>query len=213
MNRSSFDPLLYLVADPEFCRHDFADVLSEAAAGGVTMVQVRAKHMSTGDLVKLTNTSLEILAPYRLPLLVNDRVDVAAACGAHGVHLGQSDMPVEHARRILGPDAIIGLSIETLEQAEAPDALAADYLGVSPVFSTPTKPDAPAQWGLDAVAGLRSRTKKTLIGIGGITFRNATGVIAAGCSGIAVISAVCAADDPQNAAAALRKAVTGIPRK
>ena len=136
---------------------------------------------------------------------MNDRVTAALEAGADGVHIGQSDMPYAEARRRLGPAAIIGLSVETLAQAEAAAGWDVDYLGVSPVFATPTKPDAPLSWGLVRLPELRRCSRHILIGIGGINAGNAADVIRAGVDGIAVVSAICAADDP--AAAALREAV------
>jgi len=119
------------------------------------------------------------------------------------VHLGQSDMKYEDARRILGPDAIIGVSVETPQQEPAE----ADYLGVGPIFATPTKPDAAPPWGLEALAAYRRACRHVLVAIGGITIENARSVVEAGADGVAVVSAICAATDPEAAARALREAI------
>ncbi|MCE5309748.1 MAG: thiamine phosphate synthase, partial [Acidobacteriales bacterium] len=140
-------------------------------------------------------------------LLINDRVDVALAVGADGVHIGQSDMDFRDARKLLGPDALIGFSIETMEQAAEAAGLDAAYFGVSPVFSTPTKTDTAAEWRLDGLRRLRAASGQVLVGIGGISVVNAAGVIRAGADGIAVVSAICGAADPERAARELRRLV------
>ncbi len=140
-------------------------------------------------------------------MIINDRVDVALASGADGVHLGQRDLPVREARRLLGRDAIIGLSVETPAQALDAESLDVDYLGVSPIFSTPTKPDAGAPWGLEGLRSLRARTRRVLVAIGGIDASNAESVLAAGADGLAVVSAICASADPEAAARRLRNVV------
>ena len=148
-----------------------------------------------------------------MPLIVNDRVDVALAAGADGVHVGQSDMDGRDVRRLLGPDAIVGLSVETMEQAAEAAALDVDYLGVSPIFSTPTKTDTVSEWGLSGLAALRRASKHVLVAIGGIHASNAAQVVEAGADGIAVVSAICAAPDPEVGARALRGAIDQARRQ
>jgi thiamine-phosphate pyrophosphorylase len=133
-------------------------------------------------------------------LIINDRIDVALAVGAHGVHIGQQDMPFEIARRLMGPRAIIGLSVETWEDVERAAALDVDYLGVSPVFETPTKTDTKGHWGLEGLRRIRAVTHRPLVAIGGLHAANAAEVIRAGADCIAVVSAICAAADPYQAA-------------
>jgi thiamine-phosphate pyrophosphorylase len=135
-----------------------------------------------------------------VPLIVNDRVDVALAAGADGIHIGQGDMPYDVARRLMGPEAIVGLSVETWEDVENAQDLDVDYLGVSPVFETPTKTDTKGSWGLDGLARIKAFSRHPLVAIGGLNRENAEAVIRAGADCIAVVSAICSAEDPLIAA-------------
>jgi len=204
-----FNPSLYLVTDAAACgRRSVEEVVAAALSGGVTMVLVRDKDLPDGEFIGLVRRLVTLTRPAGVPLIVNDRVALAREAGADGVHIGQSDMPYAEARRRLGKGAIIGLSVETLAQAEEAAGWDVDYLGVSPVFATPTKADAARPWGLARLPELRRRSRHVLVGIGGINAANAADVIAAGMDGVAVVSAICAAPDPAAAAAALRAAVT-----
>ena len=199
---------LYLVTDRRLAGPRTLEELVRAAVrGGVTAVQLREKECSTREFVELARRLKVILAPTGIPLIVNDRVDVALAAGSDGVHLGQSDMEYRNARALLGPDAIVGLSVETSAQADEAESLDADYLGVSPIFPTPTKTDTVAAWGIEGLAALREASRHVLVAIGGINATNAAEVIHAGADGIAVVSAICAARDPEEAARELRRAV------
>mgnify|MGYP001271392602 CR=1 FL=1 len=203
--RPPIDPRLYLVTDRELAGgRDLLDVVLAAVRGGVTLVQLREKAAPTRDFVALAR---ELKARLEVPLIVNDRVDVALAAGADGVHVGQSDMPYADARELMGPDAVIGVSVESLADAEAAEPLDADYLGLSPVHATPTKTDVATQLGLDGVRAIRARSRHRLIGIGGLNADNAGEVIRAGADGIAVVSAIVAAPDPEGAARELRAAI------
>lgn len=137
-----------------------------------------------------------VLQSYNVPLIINDRIDVALAVGANGVHIGQSDMPYEAARQLLGPRSIIGLSVETWEDVVAAQELDVDYLGISPVYPTPTKTDTKAPWGLEGVTRIRSYSRHALVAIGGINESNAGAVTRAGAHCVAVVSAICGAEDP-----------------
>lgn len=202
---SPVDLRLYLVTDPYYVpAHRLVSVVLDAVLGGVTVVQLRDKESDGRALYEAGRALAAALAPLDVALLVNDRVDVAHAVGA-GVHLGQSDLHVEVARRILGPRATIGLSVDSVEQAREADG--ADYLAASPVFPTPSKADAGPALGLDAVRALRGATTLSLVGIGGVSVANAADVIKAGADGIAVVSAILASDRPREAAAELRAAV------
>ncbi len=183
------------------------DVVRAAVRGGVTLVQLREKEFGTRELVALARCLREILAPAGVPLIINDRVDVALASHAGGVHLGQSDMDPRDARRLLGRGAIIGLTVKASEQAQRTESLDVDYLGVGPIFHPRTKPDAGSLWGVEKLAALRGATDLPLLAIGGIDFTNAASVIEAGADGIAVISAICGAHDPEQAAWELRSVV------
>lgn len=209
MTRPSLDLSLYVVADTVLCgtRAVVTTVLA-AVRGGATAVQVREPLATTRQLCQLAETVHHALAGTAVPLLVNDRLDVALAVGAEGVHLGQSDLPATYARRIGGPDLLVGLSVSTLEQTAAANALPAgtvDYLGVGPVFATLTKPLAAPALGLELTARVRAGTSLPCVAIGGIDAGNAAQVRATGVDGIAVISAVCVAPDPEAAAVALRR--------
>lgn len=209
----SFDPRLILVTDRVLAGgRPIEAIAASAARGGVTAVQLRDKSLSDEDLVRLALKMKTVLEPYGVPLLINDRVGVAAAAGAAGVHLGQADASVEEARRILGPSAVIGLSVGTFGQAEAARGLDIGYFGVSPVFATPTKPDAGTPWGLAGLGELRRRTGRILVAIGGIGTANAAEVLGAGADGLAVVSAICAADDPEAAARSLRAVIDAYLR-
>lgn len=197
---------LYLVTDPDSLRgRTLTDVVLAAVQGGVTCVQLRDKHASIRDLYAQAQTLQQLLGPLGVPLVVNDRIDIALACAAQGVHLGQSDMPLAVARRLLPPEVFIGWSVETEAQVRHSATLPADYLGVSPVFATPTKTDAAPAWGLDGLQRARACTALPLVAIGGIDAGNAASVLRAGADGLAVVRAVCAADDPCAASQALRR--------
>jgi thiamine-phosphate pyrophosphorylase len=199
---------LYLVTDRELCLGRPVERIVEAALrGGVSCVQLREKSLPTGAFVEIARSIKSILAPRGVPLIINDRVDVALAADADGVHLGQSDLSFLDARKLLGPGAIIGLSVESMDQALEAEDWGVDYLGVSPILATPTKPEAKAAWGLDGLRRLRRATSHVLIAIGGINPANAAQVLEAGADGLAVVSAICSAPDPENAARRLREAV------
>jgi len=201
-------PELHLVTDrPLALGRDILDIVGAAVSGGVDLVQLREKECSTREFLELGRAMVKLLQPNGVPLLVNDRVDIALAIGASGVHIGQSDMPYAYARRLLGPTAIIGLSVESTAQALAAEALDVDYLGLSPVFITPTKHELQNQLGLDGVSAIRRMSKHRLIAIGGINQSNARSVRTAGADGVAVVSAICSAVDP---AAASRELVTQL---
>lgn len=188
--QAALDPRLYLVTDPDLIgARDLVEVVLAAVQGGVTLVQLRDKRPEVGEMVQAGRALVAALAPTGVPLLVNDRVDVALAIGAQGAHLGQRDMPLADARRLMGPDAILGLSIERLSEAAAvPDA--ADYIAASPVFGTPTKTDTAPPLGLEGVAALRAASPLPLVAIGGLSAANAAEVIGAGAQGLAVVSAI-----------------------
>ena len=199
---------LYLVTDQSSAgSRTLTDVVAAAIQGGVTCVQLREKQLNTRDFLAQAMVIKALLAPQNIPLVINDRIDVALACGAQGVHLGQSDMPVAQARRLLPPEVFIGWSVETMEDVARSALLAVDYLGVSPIHTTPTKLDTKAPWGLAGLRQVRSVTNLPLVAIGGLHAANAQAVLSAGADGLAFVSALCAADDPCAAATALRKLI------
>jgi thiamine-phosphate pyrophosphorylase len=206
-DRRGFDPRLYLVTDPALGGPDLVARVLAAVAGGVTLVQLRDKRASDAALVTLARALMAGLAPAGVPLIVNDRVEVALAADADGLHVGQSDMEVAKARARLGPTRILGLSLERIGDLDGVDAAAVDYVAASPVFGTATKPDIAPPLGLDGVRRLRRGTALPLVGIGGIGTENAAAVIEAGADGVAVVSAILAAADPEAAARTMRRVV------
>lgn len=202
---------LYLVTDRAMARdRPLDDVVNEAVAGGVTCVQLREKHSSTREFLQQAERVMRVLEGSGVPLIVNDRIDVALAVGADGVHLGQQDMPYPTARALLGPDVVIGLSVESVADVEQANDWDVDYLGVSPIFETPTKRDTRGSWGLDGLARVRAMTRHPLVAIGGINWRNVADTVRSGADGIAVVSAISAAADPRRAAEDLRQRIDRV---
>lgn len=191
---------LHLVTDSALCgERGVLAVVEAAVRGGARVVQLREKTLATRAFVERARALKALLQPLGVPLIINDRLDVALACGADGVHVGQEDLSPRDMRRWL-PDGLIGLSIERLAQLDAAERLPVDYYGASPVFATATKADAAPSLGLDGLRALRARTARPLVAIGGIGEHNAAQVVAAGADALAVVSALCAAPDPEHAA-------------
>jgi thiamine-phosphate pyrophosphorylase len=191
---------IYLVTDRSFSKgRSTLEIVEAAVAGGVSAVQLREKELDTREFYEEGLKIRDFLRSCGVPLIINDRVDVALALDADGVHLGQSDMPVDVARRILGPDRVIGLSVEKLAQINDAALAHADYLGISPVFLTSTKPELDFSWGIDGIRMARSLTDLPLIAIGSIKLENAADVVRAGADCVAVVTAIVAADDPREA--------------
>lgn len=202
------DLTLYLVTDRSLSRgRSTENIVREAIAGGATCVQLREKHCGTRQFIAEARMLMALLQPAGIPLIINDRLDVALAAGANGVHLGQKDMAIADARRLAGPGLVIGISAESLADAVQAEAEGADYIGISPVFATTTKKDAAAPLGLDGIRRIRAAVRLPLVAIGGITLENAESVISAGADGLAVVSAIVAAQCPRTAAAALKQRI------
>lgn len=205
---------LYLVTDQSIAgTRTLADMVAAAVQGGVTCVQLREKHLNTRDFLAQAVRLKQLLGPHGIPLVINDRIDIALACGAEGVHLGQSDMPVVQARQLLPPEVFIGWSVETLADVTRSATLPVDYLGVSPIYATPTKSDAASPWGLEGLRQVRATTALPLVAIGGIHVGNAAELLQAGADGLAVVSALCAASDPCEAAAAFSAVMRTVPAR
>jgi thiamine-phosphate pyrophosphorylase len=203
----AIDWSLYLVADAGYAEgRDLPALVEAAVRGGATVVQLRAKDLPARAFAALAVETARRLAPTGVPLLVNDRVDIALACGAAGVHLGLDDLPVPDARRILGPGAVIGVSVNTPEEARRAAAEGADYVGAGPAFATSTKDTPLAVLGPDGVARIKRAAGVPVVAIGGITAANAASLAAAGADGVAVVSAVLGSPDPERAAADLARA-------
>jgi thiamine-phosphate diphosphorylase len=200
---------LYLVADPDQTPTAITETVGAALAGGVTTVQLRAKGLHDRSAYAIGRVLLQACRATGATFIVNDRLDLALALGADGIHLGVDDLPIEVVRRLTTPGFIIGYSPETDEQAKRARERGATYLGVGPVFGTASKADAGTAIGADVLERRVWLSRLPVVGIGGITADNAASVIAAGASGVAVIGAICRAPDPENAARTLREVVDG----
>lgn len=187
--------LLYAVTDSAWLHgRTLASCVREALAGGATFVQLREKHMSTDELVEEARTILPICREARVPFLIDDDVEAARLVGADGVHVGQSDTACAEARRILGPDAIVGVSAQTVEQAVAAEQAGADYLGVGALIPTPTKPDA-VDVTPEELARICRAVGIPVVGIGGLHLSTVDILDGTGAAGAAVVSAIFAAED------------------
>lgn len=201
------DPTLYVILDRTAARdRDLGAVLESVIAGGARMVQLREKAWPSGRLLPLAERLRGRCRTAGVTFIVNDRVDLALAVGADGVHLGQDDLPPRAARPLLRSGMILGRSTHGVEQARAALAEGADYIAVGSMFPTATKPDFELV-GPDLIRKLRPEIPVPLIGIGGITPANVAQVIGAGADGVAVISAVCGADDPAEATRRFLRAI------
>ena len=201
------DYSLYLVADADYAAgRDLPGLVEAAVDGGVTIVQLRAKGLGRDAFIELGLSVARRLAGRRVPLLVNDDLDVARACGAAGVHLGQEDMPVPEARRLLGSGAVIGLSVNTAEEAVGAERDGADYVGAGPAFATSTKPTDLPVLGPERIGTIARATRLPVVAIGGIGAANAARLADAGARGIAVVSAIMGAPDARRAAEDLIRA-------
>lgn len=204
MKRRRFDPSLYLVTDPDLLRgRSLTEVVAAAVRGGVTLVQLRDKRADGRALLDQARALKALLDPLGVPLIINDRVDVTLAAGAAGCHVGQTDLPAAAARALLGPEAILGISIDAVDQVREVDPEAVDYVAHGPFAATATKPDAGAPVGPPGIAAVRALTNLPLIAIGGIDAGNAAAAVRAGADGVAVVSAIVAAADPTAASRAL----------
>jgi len=208
MKFENIDYSLYLVTDRGLARgRSNLEIVSAAVHGGATIVQLREKDCSTRDFIEQALTIKEFLKGRGVPLIINDRLDVAQAVKADGVHLGQTDMPLGVAKKILGDSMIIGISAESLQDAIEAEKGGADYLGVSPIYATPTKTDTAPPLGLEGLREIRKAVRIPLVGIGGLNRDNAAEVIRSGADGVAVVSAIVDADDPQTAADDLKQII------
>lgn len=194
------DYSVYLVTDRGLARgRTTFEIVRAAVQGGVSCVQLREKLSGTREFIEEALAIRSLLADHGVPLIINDRVDVALAVAADGVHLGQSDMPLHMARQLVPPEMIIGISAESVDDAISAQKNGADYLGVSPIYGTPTKTDTAEPLGLEGLKAIRSAVDLPLVGIGGLNAGNAEAVIRNGADGVAVVSAIVAADDPEAA--------------
>lgn len=195
---------LYLVTDESLLSgKDLYKTVEAAVKGGVSMVQLREKESSTRDFIERAIRLKQLLSPYHVPLIINDRIDIALASDADGVHIGQSDMPYHLARQLLPKGKIIGLSVESREQVLEANSFDVDYIAASPVFGTATKTNTLTEWGLEGIAWIKSVSRHPLVAIGNIKAHNIASVFRAGADSAAVVSAIISAEDPEQAARTL----------
>lgn len=195
-----FDLSLYLVLDPGLCRqHTIVETARMAVASGATMVQLRDKNADPAGLIAIGRALMAALAGTGVPLIINDDVIAAVAIGADGVHVGQDDMPVNEVRQRIGSGKILGLSAVTEADVRAADPAVVDYLGIGPIFSTPTKADHKPPMGFDGLARLVHLSSIPSVAIGGLKVDHVSAVLSAGADGLAVVSAICGQPDPEAA--------------
>ncbi|WP_462320722.1 thiamine phosphate synthase [Halochromatium sp.] len=209
------DLSVYLITDAALCaRAGLVETVAAGLRGGVTVVQLRDKQVSDTELIEQGRALKGLLTGTGVPLIVNDRLEVALAIDADGVHLGQSDHSVAEAREVMGAEAILGLSLQSLDQLQRLDPTLVDYLGVGPVFATTTKPDHSSPLGFDGLAKICDASPLPVVAIGGLRAEHAGAVWSAGAEGMALVSAICAADNPEQStrriAEACRAARQGI---
>ena len=213
MKLKKIDYSLYLVTDRGLARgRSTLEIVKAAVQGGVTCVQLREKECSTLDFIEQALEVKDFLKSRGVPLIINDRVDVALAVAADGVHLGQTDMPLKIAQQIVPDSMIIGISAESVEDAIEAQQGGADYLGVSPIYTTPTKTDTAPPLGLQGLQVIRAAVDLPLVGIGGLNRDNSAAVIQNGGDGVAVVSAIVAAEDPMQAANELKQIIDEAKR-
>lgn len=206
--RATPDLSLYLVIGPEDTGgRAIVDVVREAVRGGVTAVQLRRKDDAARAFAEEARTLVTLLRPLGVPLIVNDRVDVALAADADGVHVGQQDLRVADARRLVGERMLVGLSVTTMDEARAMPTDCVDYVGVGPVFATASKLDAAPPLGVEGTRAMCARIAVPCVAIGGIGMANIDDVLSTGVAGVAVISAICAAASPYGATVELRERI------
>ena len=197
----AFPYKLYLVISEEACRgRDLLWVAEEALKGGVDLVQLREKHKTTPEFMALAVKLKALLDKHNVPLIINDNIEVAMEINAAGLHVGNSDIAPSEVKELWPECGLLGYSIEYIEQLSGIEVHYANHLGISPVFSTATKTDTVTEWGLDGIAQIRKLTDKPLVAIGNINAANAKAIMNAGADCLAVVSAICGADDPRLAA-------------
>ena len=201
---NEIDLSLYLVTDNSDDVEKFLNTIEEGIKGGVRVVQIREKTAETLDFYNLALKVKEITAKYNVPLIINDRVDVALAIDADGVHVGQSDMPCDVTRKLIGNDKILGVSAATIEEAKKAEKDGADYIGTGAVFPTATKDDAPSITKQDLKDVVES-INIPVVAIGGITLENAHELTDTGIAGLSVVSAIMSSENPKKSSEELLK--------
>ncbi|QES88146.1 thiamine phosphate synthase [Rhizosphaericola mali] len=205
----TFPYQLYLVISKNDCKNkNMLHVAEQAILGGVDLIQIREKKLSYELFLEEAARLLEITTKYGVPLIINDNINIAIQLDTAGVHVGNNDIAPTQIRKIWNePSKLIGYSIEYMDQLKSDDCIVSDYLGISPVFLTPTKKDTVTEWGLSGITKIRKNTDLPLIAIGNIHKENIRSVIKAGADCIAVVSAICSAIEPQKAAFELKNEI------
>lgn len=208
-----FNYKLYLVTDQQACLgKDFFEVVKAAVKGGVDVVQIREKGLPEKEFLSKTLRLKELLDQYQIPLIVNDILPVAMQAQTKGIHVGNSDLSPVEIKKVWPDLGILGYSLEELAQLYTPNAREADYIALSPIFSTSTKTNTITEWGLEGIRVVRSLTTKPLVAIGHIDASNAAAILNAGANCLAVVSAICSAKDPEKAAANIRNEIEKVNR-
>lgn len=203
--QNKFPYRLYLVISEDAClKSNFLDVAEQAVSGGVDIIQLREKRDATAQFLDKALRLQDRLCKYQIPLIINDNLEVAIQSSAFGIHVGNNDISPQHIRSVWKDCRSLGYSIEYLEQLESEDTQVSDCLGISPVFQTSTKKDTVTEWGIQGIRKIRNLTDKPLIAIGNMSAQNAYEVIKSGADCIAVVSAICGADNPAKAAYHIR---------
>ncbi|MBL7996288.1 thiamine phosphate synthase [bacterium] len=196
---------LYLVADAEApTRLPFLQTIEEALIGGVTIVQLRSKHYLFHELLKIAHAVRALTSKYRVPFIINDDIQAAREIDADGVHLGQGDLPIEEARKILGHKKLIGISTHNPKEAQEAEKKGADYIGAGTVFPTASKDDITGIIGVEGLRKITLHAKLPVVAIGGIDVSNALAVMETGVTGVAVISSIMRSDTPRETAERFR---------
>lgn len=201
MNKPNYE--LYLVTDEQLDEKQLCHIIEQSVLGGISIIQLREKHHDTRLFLQKAKAVKDVLQGTGIPLIINDRIDIALAVNAEGIHLGQSDMPVHIARNLLGPDKIIGLSVESHAQLIAANDLNIDYIGLSAIYNTATKTDTTFEWKLEGLEWALQHSHHPVVAIGGINDKTLPDIARTGVHGIAVVSAICQARDPQLATSSL----------
>ena len=205
---------LYLITDPHLCaRFGVEQTVDAAVKGGATMVQLRDKHASTEERVALARRLKPICASHGAVVVINDDVEAAHISDVDGVHIGQGDMDFALARQTIGPDKIVGLSVETVTAARQVSDGLVDYVGISPVYATPTKQDHKPPIGFDGLAEICAASPVYSVAVGGLKLADCHDVLATGVHGMAVVSAICGQDDPYAASLALAQSLASYERQ
>lgn len=208
--KPEMDYTLYLVTDRGMAgERNFEELVAQAIRGGCTLVQLREKDTPSGELYEGALRLKEVTDFYHVPLIIDDRIDIMLAVDAAGVHLGQSDLPAEAARQLIGPDKILGVSARTVEEAEKAESDGADYLGVGALFPTATKTDT-VPVSKDTLSAICQAVRIPVVAIGGINAKNVPSLEGTGISGAAVVSAIMAQPKPEEAARRLKEVIYGI---